>query len=114
MAQHFLLSAAARSLSPGKVARMSEQGAENVFVRLRWPQTDGKPVCPLCGCQICYDCRRSGHQPRWRWKACRADFSATSGTLFAWHKLPLGTYLMAIAVFWNNAHGTNTLSVSPA
>ena len=64
MAQHFLLSAAARSLSPGKVARMSERGAENVFVRLRWPQTDGKPVCPHCGCQICYDCRRSEHQPR--------------------------------------------------
>jgi hypothetical protein len=49
MAQHFLLSAAARSLSPGKVMRMSERGAENVFVRLRWPQTDGKPVCPRCG-----------------------------------------------------------------
>src|SRR5471032_2683146 len=59
MAQHFLLSAAARSLSPAKVMRMSEQGAQNVFARLRWPQTDGKPVCPGCGCQICYDCRRS-------------------------------------------------------
>ena len=47
MAQHFLLSAAARSLSPGKVMRMSERGVVNVFVRLRWPQTDGKPVCPL-------------------------------------------------------------------
>ena len=79
MAQHFLLSAAARSLSPGKVARMSERGAENVFVRLRWPQTDGKPVCPRCGYETCYGCRRSEHQPRWRCKACRADFSATSG-----------------------------------
>src|ERR1700710_1978474 len=64
MAQHVLFSAAARSLSLGKVMRMSERGAENVFVRLRWPQTDGKPVCPHCGCQICYDCRRSEHQPR--------------------------------------------------
>ena len=105
MAQHSLLSAAARSLSPGKVTRMSERGAENVFVRLRWPQTDGKPVCPHCGCRICYDCRRSEHQPRWRCKACRADFSATSGTLFAWHKLPLRTYLMAIAVFCNEVKG---------
>ena len=111
MAQHFLLSAAARSLSPGKVARMSEQGAENVFVRLRWPQTDGKPVCPHCGCQICYDCRRSEHQPRWRCKACRADFSATSGTLFAWHKLPLRTYLMAIAVFCNEVKGKSMLAL---
>jgi hypothetical protein len=66
MAQHFLLSAVARSLSPAKVMRMSDRGAENVFLRLRWPQTDGKPVCPLCGCQICYDCRRSDTQSRWR------------------------------------------------
>src|SRR3984885_5116891 len=83
MAQHFLLSAVARSLSPAKVMRMSDRGAENVFLRLRWPQTDGKPVCPLCGCQICYDCRHSDTQSRWRCKACRADFSVTSGTLFA-------------------------------
>src|SRR3984885_7198332 len=110
MAQHFLLSAAARSLSPGKVMRMSERGAENVFVRLRWPQTDGKPVCPRCGCQTCYDCRRSEHQSRWRCKACRADFSATSGTLFAWHKLPLRTYLMAIAVFCNGVKGKSMLA----
>jgi len=105
MAQHFLLSAAARSLSPGKVARMSEQGAENVFLRLRWPETDGKPVCPNCDCRICYDCRRLSGQPRWRCKACGGDFSVTSGTLFAWHKLPLRTYLMAIAVFCNEVKG---------
>ena len=77
MAQHFLLSAAARSLSPAKVMRMSDQGAENVFVRLRWPETGGKPVCPGRGRQICYDCRRSPTQPRWRRKAGRGDFSVT-------------------------------------
>ena len=42
MAQHFLLSAVARSLNPGKVMRMSERGAENVFLRLRWPQTEDR------------------------------------------------------------------------
>lgn len=110
MAQHFLLSAAARSLSPGKVARMSEQGAENVVLRLRWPETDGKPVCPTCACRICYDCRRPSGQPRWRCKACGGDFSVTSGTLFAWHKLPLGTYLMAIAVFCNEVKGKSMLA----
>jgi transposase-like protein len=110
MAQHFLLSAAARSLSPGKVARMSNRGADNVFLRLRWPQTDGQPVCPNCGCQICYDCRRSASHSRWRCKACRADFSVTSGTLFAWHKLPLRTYLMAIAMFCNEVKGKSMLA----
>ena len=112
MAQHFLLSAAARSLSPAKVMRMPDLGAENVFLRLRWPQTDGKPICPNCGCQICCCCRRSEHQPRWRCKACRADFSVTSGTLFAWHKLPLKTHLMAIAVFRNEVKGKSMLAFS--
>ena len=110
MAQHFLLSAAARSLSPTKIMRMSEVEVENVFARLRWPQTDGKPVCPNCDCQICYDCRRAPDRARWRCKACRADFSVTSGTLFAWHKLPLRTYLMAIAVFCNEVKGKSMLA----
>ncbi len=47
------------------------------------PRTDGKPVCPDCGCATCYDFRR-GAYPRWRCKACGCDFSVTSGTLFAW------------------------------
>ncbi len=110
MAQHFLLSAAARSLSPAKVMRMSDRGAENVFLRLRWPETDGKPVCPNCACQVCYDCRRPAGQARWRCKACGADFSVTSGTLFAWHKLPLRTYLMAIAIFCNEVKGKSMLA----
>ena len=110
MAQHFLLSAAARSLSRAKVMRMSDRGAENVLLRVRWPQTDGKPVCPRCGCLNCYDCRRSDTQPRWRCKACRADFSVTSDTLFAWHKLPLKSYLMAIAMFCNEVKGKGMLA----
>src|ERR1700754_3080173 len=69
-----------------------------------------KPVCPLCGCRICYDCRRAADRPRWRCKACRADFSVTSDTLFAWHKLPLKTYLMAIAVFCNEVKGKSMLA----
>lgn len=112
MAQHFLLSAAARSLSAAKIMRMSDRGVENVFLRLRWPETDGKPVCPGCGCTICYACRRSVRSPRWRCKACRGDFSITSGTLFAWHKLPLRTYLLAVAAFCNEVKGKSMLALS--
>ena len=110
MAQHFLLSAAARSLSAAKILRMSDTGVNNVFLRLRWPDTDGKPVCPGCGCTICYPCQRSSGQPRWRCKACRQDFSITSGTLFAWHKLPLRTYLLAVATFCNEVKGKSMLA----
>ena len=112
MAQHFLLSAAARSLSAAKIMRMSDRGVENVFLRLRWPETDGKPVCPGCGCTICYACRRSVDRRRWRCKACRHDFSITSGTLFAWHKLPLRTYLLAVAAFCNEVKGKSMLALA--
>jgi len=112
MAQHFLFSAAARSLSFAKIMRMSDIGVENVFLRLRWPETDGKPVCPDCGCSICYACRRPAGQLRWRCKACRHDFSVTSGTLFAWHKLPLRTYLLAVAVFCNEVKGKSMLALA--
>ena len=112
MAQHFLLSAAARSLSFAKIMRMSDTGVENVFLRLRWPDTDGKPTCPRCGCATCHACRRSAGQPRWRCKACRHDVSPTSGTLFAWHKLPLRTYLLAVAVFCNEVKGKSMLALA--
>jgi hypothetical protein len=66
MAQHFLLSARARSLSAAEIMRMADSGVENVFLRLRWPETDGKRVCPDCDCTICYACRRPVGQLRWR------------------------------------------------
>jgi transposase-like protein len=112
MAQHFLLSAAARSLSAAKIMRMSDGDIVNVFLRLRWPETDGKPVCPGCGCTICYACPRSVDRPRWRCKVCRGDFSITSGTLFAHHKLPLRTDLLAIVAFCNEVKGKSMLARS--
>jgi transposase-like protein len=69
-------------------------------------------VCPNCGCTICYACRRPTGHPRWRCKACGSDFSITSGTLFAWHKLPLRTYLLAVAAFCNEVKGKSMLALS--
>jgi transposase-like protein len=89
---------------------MSDREVEDVFLRLRWPETDGKPICPGCGCQICYACPRPSGTPRWRCKACRKDFSVTSGTLFAWHKLPLRIYLLATVVFCNEVKGHSMLA----
>ena len=112
MAQHFLLSAAARSLSAAKIIGMSDEQVLDVFARLRWPETAGEPVCPGCGCTICYPCPRSPDWPRWRCKACQGDVSITSGTLFAHHKLPLRTYLHAVAVFCNEVKGKSMLALS--
>src|SRR3954447_15449966 len=71
MAQHFLLSAAARTISLGQVLRMTDAEAEAAFAAIRWPETAGRPVCPGCGCPICYDCRRPSGAARWRCQACR-------------------------------------------
>jgi transposase-like protein len=112
VAQHFLLSAKARSLSLSAVLRMTDEEAELAFIRIRWYQTGGKPVCPRCECPIVYDCRKANGAPRWRCKACRKDFSITSGTLFAFHKMPLRNYLAAIAIFVNEVKGKSALALS--
>jgi transposase-like protein len=83
-----------------------------VFVRLRWADNKGEPFCPHCGCPTVYACRRPNGAPRWRCKACRKDFSVTSGTLFASHKMPLRSYLLAIAIFCNEVKGKSMLALS--
>src|SRR5712672_4351325 len=108
MSQH----SAARTLSLASVMRMSDEEAERVFVRLRWSDNKGEPYCPHCGCPIVYSCRRPNGAPRWRCKACRKDFSVTSGTLFHAHKLPLKSYLLAVAIFCNEVKGKSMLAMS--
>src|SRR5260221_2665154 len=112
MPQHFLLTSGARTLSLASVMRMSDEEAERVFVRLRWSDNKGEPYCPHCGCTIVYSCRRPNGAPRWRCKACRKDFSVTSGTLFHAHKMPLKAYLLAITVFCNEVKGKSMLALS--
>jgi transposase-like protein len=85
MAQHFLLSTAARSLSLAKVARMSDEEAHNAFRLIRWTDTEGEPVCPRCQCNATY---KYETRKLWKCKACDHQFSVTSGTIFASRKMP--------------------------
>jgi transposase-like protein len=109
MAQHFLLSSAARSLSLAKVARMSDEEARDAFRMIRWASTEGAPVCPSCGCLGVYSFKS---RPIFKCKACEHQFSVTSGTIFASRKLPIATYLLAIAIFVNGAKGHSALQLS--
>src|SRR5579871_6866132 len=112
MSQHFLESSRARSLSLAQVMRLTDEEAEAMFKAVRWPETEGSPVCPKCGSLKSYDCRRPNGAARWRCKDCAADFSVTSGTIFASHKLPLRHYLAAIAIFCNEVKGKSALASS--
>ena len=45
-------------------------------------------------------------------RECKKQFSVTSGTVFAYHKLPLQDYLGAIAIYANGAKGHSMLQLS--
>lgn len=109
MAQHFLLSTVARSLSLAKVARMSEEDARDAFRLIRWSATEGQPVCPKCGCMAVYAFKA---RPIFKCKGCEGQFSVTSGTIFASRKLPVRDYLLAIAIFVNEVKGKSALALS--
>jgi hypothetical protein len=49
MSQHFLLSAAARTLSLVRIMRMTDEEARDTFKRVRWSANGGEPFCPHCG-----------------------------------------------------------------
>ncbi len=109
MSEHFLKSRAARSLSLAKVARLSDEEAFECFKMVRWADTEGEPVCPRCGCCTSYTLAK---RKLWDCKACRHQYSVTSGTIFASRKLPIVTYLLAIAIFVNGAKGHSALQLS--
>lgn len=109
MAQHFLLSPEAKTLSLVKVLRMTNKAAENAFRSIRWAETDGEPICPECGCIEHYNLKS---RPVWKCKGCKKQFSITSGTIFHGRKLALRDILGAIAIFTNGAKGISALQMS--
>ena len=109
MAQHFLLSAAARTLSLRAIYAGGERKAYRRFCALRWPETNGSPVCPRCGCLESYNLKA---RRRFKCAACSNQFSATSGTIFASHKLSFVDLLGAICLFVNASKGLSTVQLS--
>jgi transposase-like protein len=109
VAQHFLLSAAARTLSLASVARLSDDEARAAFQRIRWADNAGEPYCPECGC---LKVTGLSTRPVWKCSACKHQFSVTSGTIFANRKRPIRDYLLAIAIFTNGAKGYSALQLS--
>lgn len=109
MSQHFLLSAAARTLSLAKVMRMTDEAAWDAFKAIRWADTEGEPFCGKCGCTEVYHytARRL-----FKCKACGVQFTVTSGTIFASRKMALRDILAAVAIFVNGAKGHSALQLS--
>jgi len=109
MAQHFLLSATARSISVREVYAGGEENAWALFKEMRWPETNGQPVCPKCGSVETYDIMsRRKHEC----KACKHHFSATSGTILASRKMAYVDLVAAIVILVNGAKGVSALQLA--
>jgi transposase-like protein len=109
MAQHFLLSAQARTLSLKAIYAAGEDKAYETFCKLRWPETDGEAVCPHCGGLDAY---KITTRRRFKCAACGKQFSVTSGTILASRKMTFVDLLAAICIVANAAKGISALQLA--
>ena len=109
MAQHFLLSAAARTLSLKAIYKAGEDAAHDTFCKMRWPETDGEAVCPVCGCCETY---KITTRRKFKCKGCAHQFSVTSGTIFASRKMAFVDLMAAICITVNASKGVSMIQLS--
>jgi transposase-like protein len=109
MGQHFLLSAAARTLKLKNIYKAGEDRAYQTFCELRWPETGGEAICASCGHVKAYTIKT---RRKFQCKGCGKQFSVTSGTIFASRKLDFTDLLAAICILANAAKGLSSLQLS--
>lgn len=109
MAQHFLLSAASRTLSLRSIYKAGEDAAYATFCEMRWPETDGEAVCPVCSHDETY---KITTRRKFKCKNCHHQFSVTSGTIFASRKMDFVDLLAAICIMVNASKGVSMVQLS--
>ena len=109
MKTNIKLKAASRTLSLKEVYQGGEDKAYDLFRKVRWPETDGDPVCPRCGCCDAYDIST---RRKFKCKACHHQYSVTSGTIFASRKLSFMDMLAAVLIIANAAKGVSAMQLA--
>ncbi|MEY8842899.1 IS1595 family transposase [Cribrihabitans sp. XS_ASV171] len=109
MAQHFLLSAASRTLSLRQIYKAGEEAAYRTFCEMRWPETNGEAACPRCSHDEAYSIST---RRKFKCKACHHQFSVTSGTIFASRKMDFVDLLAAICILVNASKGVSMVQLS--
>ena len=112
MPAHFLLTSAARTLSLASVARMSDEEAERVFIRLRWADNGGEPCCPHCGCPTVYIWRAAERCTPLALQSLPEGFLCYERHLVRLPQDAAASYLMAVAIFCNEVKGKSMLALS--
>jgi transposase-like protein len=109
MAQHFLLTAKARTLSLRSIFADGEEAAYRTFCELRWPHTNGAPVCPFCGSLTAYTITT---RRRFKCADCAKQYSVTSGTIFHSRKKSFTDLLAAACIIVNGSKGISALQLA--
>ena len=123
--QHFLLTAAAVTITEQQVARLSEEEAYSIYKSIRFRRTNGQPECPHNGCEEkrCYTlhtarqasrAREGFVEPIYKCSACRKQFTLTSGRKFKSHKRMFRDILYSLMVFANGVSGVAALRLRRA
>jgi transposase-like protein len=85
----------ARNLTLKMIGPLTEEAARNLFLRLRWPATNGLPVCDACGST---EASWLSSRRIWDCRECGRQFSPTSGTPLQGRKMAFKKYLEAIVL----------------
>jgi transposase-like protein len=97
----FLRCAEAKSLTVEAVSAMSESDCASLFERIRYSDNGGVPQC-RCGSTRLY---KITTRNKFNCAECSAQFSSTSGTVFASRKLTFRAYLTAMALVYGGPSG---------
>lgn len=76
---------------------------------MRWP--DGKPVCPMCGCNKFYWLAK---QMRWKCRngKCNKQYSVKVGTIFEESPIALDKWLIAVWLIANCKNGISSYEIA--
>lgn len=108
---HFLLQARSRTLNLRDIYKAGEDAAFETFCKLRWPETDGKPVCPKCGGTESYTIK-TRRKFKCKHADCHHQYSPTSGTILHSRKMDYVDLLAAICLVVNSAKGISSLQMA--
>ena len=91
------------------IYKAGEDAAYKTFCEMRWPDTDGAPICPRCASDEAYNITT---RRKFKCKNCHHQFSVTSGTIFASRKMDFVDLLAAICLVVNAAKGISMIQLS--
>lgn len=107
--QHFLLSKSAKTITQQDLYEMSDDTAKDLFMELQWGKK-GHQCCPHCATldKHYYVSTRD----KYKCRHCGKQFSLTSNTIFAYHKLSLKKLIQITLRFLVPVKGTSAITVS--